>query len=104
MGIRRLIAAILIAAILGTGMPAPREAEAVDTAVIVVASVVGWFGLVWAATYFIRNRDSAFGQSSVSPLLEGQEQQYMLRPAEPETVRFGAPCARTAGGPSLVCW
>ena len=104
MPIRRFLAVILIAAILGTGVPAPREARAVDTAVIVIASIVAWFGAVILATYFIRNHDSGtgFGQSSVSPLIDGQK--FALVPAEPPKVRFGTSCARTPDGPSLLCW
>jgi len=102
MRIRRLLVAIVIAAVLGTGMPAPREAHAVDTAVIVISSIVAWFGVVILATYLIRNHDTAFGQSSESPLLPGQ--QFALKPVEPAKVRFGASCARTPDGPSLLCW
>jgi hypothetical protein len=106
MRIRRLLVAIVIAALIGTGMPAPREAQAVDTAVIVVTSIVAWFGIVVLATYLIRSHDSAFGQSSASPSLVdvAGQQQYALKPVEPAKVRFGASCARTPDGPSLLCW
>ena len=102
MGIRRLLAVVLIATILGTGVAAPPKAEAVETAVIVVGSIVAWFGIVVLATYLIRHTDSSFAQSSESPLIDGQK--FMLRPVEEPKVRFGEGCARLAEGPSLVCW
>lgn len=104
MSIRRLLAVILIATLLGTGVPNPPKAHAISTGVIVAIGVVGWFGLVVLATWLIRrNSDSGFSQSSVSPLAS-DGLRFLIEPREEPRVRFAGACAPTADGPSLVCW
>jgi ABC-type dipeptide/oligopeptide/nickel transport system permease subunit len=104
MSIRRLLVVILIAALLGSGIPNPPKAHAGNTGVIIAVGVVGWFGLVILATWLVRrNSDSGFNQSSVSPLVS-DGRRFLIEPREKPRVRVGHDCAPTADGPSLVCW
>lgn len=104
MSIRRLLAVLLIATLLGTGMPNPPKAHAISTGVIVAIGVVGWFGLVVLATWLLRrNSETGFNQSSVSPLV-ADGRRYLLQPREDPKVRFWRDCAPSGDGPALVCW
>jgi hypothetical protein len=101
--IRRLLAALVIAALLVTELPHPPEVHADDTAIIVIASIAGYFAVVLLITYLIRNRDSGFSQSSVSPLLPAAD--LPQRPSDGgRTLRLAAECGIGADAPPLLCW
>jgi len=104
MWIRRLIAITLITTLLGTQIPNPPEAEALDTGVIVAISIVSYFSAILLATWWLRNRtESGFTQSSVSPFLD--QGQYARRPEGGlPRIRFGFECRASEDGPSLFCW
>jgi len=105
MSVRRFLAVLLVAAILGTGMPNPPKSDANNLAVIIPVSIVAWFGLVILATYIIRNKnDSGFSQSSVSPFLANDR--LALARRDESTVRVGRDCPGAADGspPPLFCW
>ena len=102
--IRRLIAAVLIATVLGTGIPNPPEARADDTAWIVIGSIVGYFGVILLATWWLRSRDSGFDQSSVSPLVPlDQLPERQVENRGP--VRVAHECGvRPGESLPLLCW
>lgn len=104
MRIRRLIVATIAAAVLGTGVHAPRETRASDTAIIVTASVVGYFAILGGLVWYLRSRDSGFSESSVSPLLANDALLSQRRDAGRDRVRLGPDCLRPGHAPSLVCW
>lgn len=103
MPFRRLIAIFLVAALLGTSAPNPPEARADDTALIVIGSIVGYFGVILLATWLVRRSDSSFSQSSVSPFLPGDALEARID-HEQERVRVGPGCAALGQGLSVVCW
>lgn len=100
---RRLLAALLIATVLGTGMPDPPEAHADDTAWIVIGSIVGYFSVVILATFLLRSTDrpgfEQIGDTQFAPGLEPG-----ARAGAEGEVRFGQRCATMERGPALVCW
>lgn len=104
MRIRRLIAALLMAAVLGMGIHSPRPARADDTALIVVGSIAVYFGVIFGATWYLRNRGSGFSESSVSPFLPGGQLPSTAAPSRPGSVRVGPDCAALKQGLSVVCW
>lgn len=104
MRVRRLLATVLIAAVLGAGISNPRPAHADNTAWIVIGSIVGYFAVIVAATWFLRSQDPSFRESSVSPLLPGESPAGRSGSSDDRGFRIGADCGRLGQGPPLVCW
>jgi hypothetical protein len=98
MGLKKLIAALVIAGVLGTGIVQPRPAHADDTAIIVVASIAAWVAFLVIGTYFVYGRDD--DEESLLP------RDIPVQSRSPDdSFRVGSGCLRASEGHmNAICW
>jgi hypothetical protein len=93
---------VVVAAVIGVllfGAVRPSPARAVNTAVLVIGSIVAFAGFVVVGTLLTTHRHGATTLQEVS----GEDPDQPAH-APGSTVRWGAHCRPTSEGQPLVCW
>ena len=98
MRMKRVVVLIVVMSLLmiGTVSPTPARADGTETAIIVVAAVVGYVAIVFIATALIYRTPSASTEAEEDPPVDGKQ--------PPAAVRSGPNCRQRSADLTLVCW
>lgn len=97
MRLKRTLAIAAVVGVLSTGLMAPAPARADNTALIVIASISAYVGVLLVATYLVYRTPppDSFAAMPVPP-----EDDRRTQPP----VKLAPRCAQQSGGLTLVCW
>jgi len=103
--LRRLIATILVLAVLAVGTLTPKRAQATDTALIVVGAVAAYVIFIATAAYFIfRKPPPASTQEMPQQFMPGTSAAGLSRDQPDDTVRYAIRCRQDSGNVTIACW
>jgi hypothetical protein len=98
MRMKRIVVLIVVMSLLmiGTVSPTPARADGTETAIIVVAAVVGYVAILFIATALVNWSRSASTEAKEDPPVDGKQPQTAMR--------SGPNCRQRSADLTLVCW